>query len=167
MNITELPLGEAFLLEIPNAAIAGAELVGVSVDDSAESILEAINRFLAPPKTGESAGSVKSDPNIDHWYDFALPLGALWGQTMIRNLAWRWALLVADGVKESKAIAIVNKDDSLAIYPLHYCYDCLENQAFPMVLPAFKMIVGNKIPAQPTGSFVNVMNGVSYILPPG
>ena len=167
MSTTELPLDQSLRAKFPLAAVEGAELIGVSVEDESQSIIEAVNRFLEPPGKKGSFGRPKSDPGIDNWNDRALPVGALWGHTIVRHFAWQWAQLVQQGQDDTKAIAIVNEDRSLAIFLFHYCFDCLENHAYPTILLAFNMLEAEKIPKQPAGGFVNLMNGVRHIFPPG
>lgn len=48
MSTIELPLDESLRLKFPLAAVEGTELIGVSVHDHSQSVVEAVNRFLGP-----------------------------------------------------------------------------------------------------------------------
>ncbi|MCO8123285.1 hypothetical protein NHH03_16165 [Stieleria sp. TO1_6] len=142
------------------AATEGAELVGTSVDAEPAVIVEAINSFLAKPK---KAGWFAK---VDNWDDRALPIGSLWGHAIARKFGWQWASLTQHDHDDFKAIAIVNDDRSLAVFPFHYCFGCLENHVPPTVLLAYNMLDAAKIPQQPPGGYMNLMDGVHHIIPP-
>ncbi len=166
MSTTEEPVDESVASSILGAAREGAQIVGVNPSADAPTIMTAINTFLTPKKAGWFR-KPKIDPNIDNWTDRALPIGSLWGETMIRHFGWTWASLIQHDHDDFKVIAAVNDDRSLAIFPWHYCFGCLENSVHPTVLLAFNMLEADKIPAQEPGGFTNLMDGVQHIIPPG
>jgi len=130
------------------------------LDTLPETIIDAINRFLTKPKKGGWLFKV------DNWADRALPIGSLWGSAMVREFGWQWAILGQNGHDDSKAMALVNDDRSLAVFPFDYCFGCLENNVTPTVLLAFNMLKADKIPKQEAGSYTNLLDGVQHIVPP-
>ncbi len=75
MSTSEERVDDSLVESLIGAASEGAEIVGVSVDDDAGVIVEAINRFLQPPKKKGWLSKPKVDSNIDNWTDRALPIG--------------------------------------------------------------------------------------------
>lgn len=164
MSTTELPLDDSIAEHLDGAAREDAELVGVSVDDRSSTIINAINRFLEPSSGGARRQS-GVECNVDNWTDRALPVGSLWGQTMVRCFGWHWASLIQHDHDDFRAVAIVNEDRSLAVFPFYYCFGCLENDVYPKILLAFNMLEAGKIPQQPKYGFMNLMDGVQHIMP--
>src|SRR5262245_3046432 len=119
MSTTEELLDEARLELYRGIACEGADLVGVSIDDAPSKIMEAVNLSIAEPDhltapTDEGVGD-----SVDNWSERALPIGALWGQTMVRHFGWHWATLIQHDHDNLKVTAVVNQDRSLVIYPFH------------------------------------------------
>lgn len=85
---------------------------------------------------------------------------------MVRQFGWQWASLTQHDHDDFKAIAVVSDDRSLAIFPFHYCFGCLENHVTPTVLLAFNMLDGGGIPQQEARGYINLMDGVNHIVPP-
>jgi hypothetical protein len=160
MSTSEEQIPESLAENLHGAAAEGAALVGTSVDAATEDIVDAINRFLTKPKKGGWFAK------IDNWEDRALPIGSLWGAAMVREFGWSWASLIQHDHDDFKAIALVNEDRSLSIFPFHYCFGCLENKATPTVLLAFNMLKAGTIPQQEAGGYTNLMDGVQHIVPP-
>jgi hypothetical protein len=165
MSTTEEPLSDSIAENLVGAASEGADIVDVDVDDEPLAVVQAINRFLEPPKKGWF-WTPTADANVDNWTDRALPVGSLWGQIIVRHFGWHWASLIQHDQDDFKAIAVVSEDRSLAVFPFHYCFGCLENHLHPTVLLAFNILDTGKIPQQPVGEFVNLMDSVRHIVPP-
>ena len=128
------------------------------MDNTPKNIVTVINGFLKPPNG--------SGPNTDNWTDLALPVGCLWAHAMNERFGWNWANLIQHDHDDLKVVAIVNADRSLAIFPFHYCFGCLEHDVQPTVLLAFNMLEAGRIPAQPSSGYSSLMDGVSHIVPP-
>ena len=159
MKITEEPLAERTASSIVGAADEGAELLGISADEAPLKIVESLNAYIAKPP--------RKRKKVDNWTDRALPLGALWGQQMVREFGWEWAYAIHHDHDGAKFAGVFNKNRSLAIYPFEFVYGCLENQVYPTILLAFNMLVAGKIPECEAGSYTNQMDGVHHIVPPG
>jgi hypothetical protein len=151
---------EPHILEgIDGSAVEGASLAGVATDDPPLKIVTAINAFVSKPPRGSSG-------RVDNWTDRALPLGSLWGQQLVRQFGWEWSGVVFHDRGDTKAIGVLTKDRSLAIYPWHFVFGCLENNAPVTILLSFNMLLANKIPAQNKGEYVNLMDHVHHVIPP-
>ena len=165
MSTSEMPIEPAVAKNLAGAASEGAQLVGIGLHAQPAAIAEAINKFLEP-KSPRGPDQARPASNVDNWTDRALPVGGLWGELMVRSLGWQWASLIQHDHDDFRVIAVVSPDRSLAIFPFHYCFGCLENGVYPAVLLAFNMLQAGKIPPQPAGGYVNLMDGVRHIIPP-
>jgi hypothetical protein len=114
MNVTEFPVEESITAHLPGAAKEGAELVGVSIDDTPIRIVEALNTFIAaPPKK-------RWLQRIDNWNDRAMPLGSLWATQMQRQFGWEWINIIQHDHDDFKVLAVFDPQRSIGIYPFHY-----------------------------------------------
>lgn len=159
MSISEYTIEPHILAGIDGSAVEGASLTGIAVDDPPLKIVTALNTFVSKPP-GRSSG------RVDNWTDLALPLGSLWGQQIVRQFGWEWSSVVFHDRGDSKAIGVLSKDRSLAIYPWHFVFGCLENNATVTILLSYNMLLAGKVPAQEQGRYVNLMDHVHHIVPP-
>jgi hypothetical protein len=159
MHVTEEAIADRMLANIEGAAGEGAELVGVELDATPLEIITALNKFVSKPPRRRSK-------QVDNWTDRALPLGSLWGCQLAREFGWEWSSVIFHEHGDSKAIGVFAQDRSLAVYPWHFIFGCLENKATVTILLAFNMLAAGKIPAQPAKAYVNLMDGVHHIVPP-
>ena len=144
---------------IEGAAREGVELVGVQVDAAPLEIVKAVNEFMRKQQC-------TSDRDHDNWTDRALPLGSLWGCQLFRKFGWEWSSVIFDEQSDSKAIGVFSQDRSLAIYPFHFVYGCLENKVPVTILLSFNMLGDGAFPSQEANAYVNLMEGVHHIVPP-
>jgi hypothetical protein len=159
MSITGSSVEPHILASIDGSAGEGASLAGVAVNDPPVKIVAAINAFVSKPPR-------KRSRKMDNWIDRALPLGSLWGQQMVREFNWEWSNVTFHDHGDSKAIGVSAKDRSLIIFPWHFIFGCLENNATVTILLSFNMLLSGNVPAQESGEFVNVMDHVHHIVPP-
>lgn len=159
MNITENQIEETLVPSLEGAAMEGAELIDIPFESSPEVILEKITQFVADCHDS-------SDPDVDLWTDRALPIGCLWAVQMIRVFGWHWARVIQHDHDDLNVIGIFSPDRSLAIYPFHYVFGCLQNGVYPTIKLAFSMLTAGQIPTQPKDSYTNLMDGVQHIIPP-
>ncbi len=157
MKVTEEPIKPGMLENIQGAAGEGAEMIGLSIDATPLEIVTALNSYVSkPPKKRR----------LDNWYDRALPLGSLWGSQFVRQFGWEWTGVTFHDQGDSKAIGVFTNDRSLAVYPWHFIFGCLENQAPVTILLSFNMLLAGKIPPPEPKAYVNLMDGVHHIIPP-
>jgi hypothetical protein len=157
MHVTEEKIEPSLLANIEGSAGEGAELAGVAIDAAPLEIVTAVNTFVSKPPRKRG---------VDNWTDRALPLGSLWGCQLVRHFGWEWSRVTFHEHGDSKAIGVFSKDRSLAVYPWHFVFGCLENQAPVTILLSFNMLAAGKIPAQAAKAYVNLMEGVHHIVPP-
>lgn len=157
MDIREEPLTAEIRGLIPGAAAEGVRLLGVPPTADPTAIIGAINQFVSnPPKPGFLK-------RVDNYNDRALPLGALWGEQLVRALGWTWTLVVEE---DERSIGVFDARRSMGVYPFDYIYGCLEAKGVPTILLAFNMLREGGIPQFPDRAFENIMDGVQHIVPP-
>lgn len=159
VHVTEEEIPASMLANIEGSAAEGADLVGVAVDAAPLEIVAAVNKFVSKPPKRRSG-------RVDNWTDRALPLGSLWGCQLVRQFGWEWAGVIFHEHGDSKAFGVFAKDRSLAVYPWHFIFGCLENKAPATILLSFNMLAAGRIPAQEAKAYVNLMDGVHHIVPP-
>jgi hypothetical protein len=159
MIISDYSVEPHILEGIDGSAAEGASLAGAATDDPPLKIVTAVNTSVSRPPGGASG-------RVDNWTDRALPLGSLWGQQLVRQFGWEWSGVVFHDRGDTKAIGVFTKDRSLAIYPWHFVFGCLENNATVTILLSFNMLLAGRIPAQKKGGYVNLMDHVHHIIPP-
>ena len=166
MNVTEEPLDGNVASSLPGAAREGAELAGVNAYEDPLRVVTAINEFLVPPGRQGAIRTEGASLGRDLWTDWALPLGSLWGETLGRRFDWTWISVVQHDHDDLRVVAVANEDRSLVVYPFHYCFGCLANDVYPTVLLAYNMLDAGRVPAQPAGGYLNLMDGVRHVVPP-
>jgi hypothetical protein len=159
MRLTEEKIEPGTLAAIEGAAVEGAELIGVRADATPLQIVTAVNRFVRNEQKGYSE-------RVDNWNDRALPLGSLWGCQLVRQFGWEWAAVIFHEHGDSKAIGVFTKDRSLAVYPWHFIFGCLENNATVTIVLSFNMVAAGGIAAEEAYAYVNLMERVHHIVPP-
>jgi hypothetical protein len=160
LNLTESSVPKDTATNLLGAGGEGAALAGVSADAEPPVIVAALNKYVFE-------NFKKRKPRgVDFWDDRALPLGACWGTQLVRQFGWQWAFIVHHDFGDTKAIGVVDKKRSMAIYPFHYVFGCFENKVTPTILLAFNMLLARKLPRFKAKSYTNVMDGVRHIVPP-
>lgn len=160
MNITENPLDDEMLASIRDCASDAAALLQLDTStESAIKIVESVDACVYELQKGRG-------PKLEVDDDPAMVLGSLWGEQLCTKLGWQWAAVTFLDQEDSQAVGVFSPDRSLAIYPFHFVFGCLENQAPVTIALAFNMLVdGSKIPELPPGGFENVMDNVHHIVP--
>jgi hypothetical protein len=137
-----------------------AEYLNVSFDtDSAETIVRAVNDCVREIQKG-------CGPEFPDGERVDLLLGCLWGSQLVKELNWEWVNVVFHDHGDSEAVGIVSPNRELAIYPFHFVYGCIENNATVTILLAYNMLKGGRVPVLPPRSYENVMDHVHHIVPP-
>jgi hypothetical protein len=160
MKISEEAIDSETLDPILGCANDAAQMLGIDLEKlSPQEIVSHIDNCILNIQKGQG-------PEIHEEDDPALTLGSLWGQQLVKELGWEWSSVTFHEHDDTKAVGVFSKDRSLAIYPFHFVYGCLENNATVTILLSFNMLVdGKRIPSLPAGGFENVMDNVSHIVP--
>jgi hypothetical protein len=67
---------------------------------------------------------------------------------------------------DAEAVGVFSRDRSLAIYPFHFVFSCLEERAPVTILLAFQILSeGTRVPKLPAGGYENVMDNVHHSPP--
>lgn len=156
MKITEYPLAAEMLDAIREYAAEAARLLEIGEPEklSSEAIIEAVNRCVDQRQKG-------GGPEFEDDEEAALLLGCLWGQQLVRELGWQWVGVTFHEFDNAEATGVVSANRSLAIYPFHFIFECLENKAPVTIQLAFEILKeGRRVPRLPPRSYENVMDNV-------
>jgi hypothetical protein len=83
--------------------------------------------------------------------ELALTLACVWGQIICQELGWEWALVT---FHEGDFYAIVTRNRSHAILPLHYFDDLLKDpEADPTSLLIYNMLKASDLPLAEAGVY--------------
>lgn len=125
-----------------------------------KTIVEAVNNCIRNIQKGKPA-PFPEDEEAD------LLLGCLWAEQVIKTFGWQWVNVTFHDHDDTKAVGVVSPDRSMAIYPFHFVYGCLENGVIPTVLLSYNMLLeSDRVPDYPARSYVNIMDHIRHIVPP-
>jgi len=160
MDISEETLDTETMDSILGCADEACELLHVdSVADDPSEIVSKIDQHVFVLQKGN--GPIVSEDD-----DPALLLGSLWAQQMVRQFGWQWAGVTFHDHEDSKAVGVFSPDRSLAIYPFHFIWGCLENEAPVTIELSFNILKdASRVPSLPAKGYENVMDNVHHIVP--
>jgi hypothetical protein len=149
----ELELDQETANTISECAEAAATMLGIDAAAlTPAQVVAAIDACLLAMQQHE--GPVVPDDD-----DPAFTLGSLWGNQLVRQLGWQWAIVTFEEHDDTEAVGVFSPDRSLAIYPLHFVWACLENAAPVTIKLAFDILTdGSRVPPLPAKSYENVMD---------
>lgn len=158
---SEYPLPKGMADALRGEVEHGLTLLGVTADDTPGKIVAAVDEFVFGWQCGERPPADALAPD-----NAPLPLGAVWGQQLVRAFGWDWAVVEFHEHDNSQAPGVLSPDRALAVYPIHFIMGCLHDPTVDTtILLAFNMLEAGTIgPTQP-GGFFNLMDGVQRIIP--
>lgn len=162
MNITEQSIDSELLDDLAKCAARAIKLLGLDPEnDSAETIITAIDAFVFETQQGNTR-----DFDLNEDEDLPLMLGSAWGVQLVRSLGWQWSSVIFHDHDDVPAVGVFSVDRSLAIYPLHFIYGCLEHDAPVTIALAWSILNdGTRVPELPANGFENVMEHVHHDAP--
>lgn len=162
MNVTEQSISNEMQNNIQCCARDAAQLLGVDAKVATPgALVEAVDQFVHKWQQGERPENAGEGDE-----DYSLTLGSLWGEQLVKELGWQWAKVTFHDHEESTAIGVFSADRSLAIYPFHFVYGCIEKEAPVTILLAFNILTdGKRVPELPAGGYENVMDNVHHSVP--
>ena len=162
MNVTERSISTEMQNSIQSGSSDAAQLLGIDPKAAAPAdLVQAIDQFVHRWQLGERPADAGEDDE-----DYSLTLGSLWGEQLVRELGWQWAKVTFNDFEESTAIGVFSPDRSLAIYPFHFVFGCIENEAPVTILLSFNILKdGTRVPKLPAGGYENVMDNVHHSEP--
>lgn len=163
-QIQERPLTGEERVEFSDFSARAWKLLGLRASETEPEIaVEAVNRWVddyQSKRRGFLGRFRKDDPQM---VDFALGLGAVWGDQIVRKLGWEWTCVLDKG---RELYGVASPDRSLVIYPTYFLKECLADPNKDCTaLLAFNMLVAGTLPAFEAGGFENLMNGVARVVP--
>ncbi len=135
----------------------------LQLDESADplTVIQAIDAFVDAWQLGQDPLAEQFDPE-----DAPYALGSLWGEQLVRRFGWEWAMITFHDDEDSVAPGVVSPDRGLAVYPIHFLIDCLEDPDVDCTVAlAFNMLEAGKIGDMPPQGYFNLMEGVHRIVP--
>jgi hypothetical protein len=158
--ITEEPIDAETLGNIQGCASEAAKMLGLDRSKATPAeLVKAVDEFVYNWQKG-------ARPAVDPEDDLSLTLGSLWGEQLVKSLRWEWTGVTFHEHGGTYAVGVVSPDRSLAIYPFHFIYGCMENNATITIMLSYKMLVdATRVPKLPAGGFENVMDNVHHIIP--
>lgn len=171
MNLTERPMDEDTLAAIEQFAEEAAHWLELENVDavSPEPIVAAIDELvyeLQKAIMAEEAALEGAESALPDAEDASLTLASLWGQQLVRQFGWQWATVVFHELDNTEAVGVFSPDRSLAIYPFHFVFSCLEDRAPVTILLAFHVLqASDRVPELPAYSYENVMDNVHHTAP--
>ncbi len=160
MKISEEKISKEMIRNIKGCAADAAAMLGIDLSQlSHGEIVERIDSFIHSWQKGKR-------PKIPEGDDLSLTLGSLWGEQLVKKFDWQWAGVTFHEHNNSKAVGVFSPDRSLAIYPFHFIYGCIENNAIVTIMLSYNMLKdGSKIPKLPSRGYTNVMDNIQHIVP--
>ncbi|PQO37037.1 hypothetical protein C5Y96_07720 [Blastopirellula marina] len=142
-------------------AADAAEILGVSLDDSPQSIVTAVNGCVRDLQQG-------GGPELDESEDIITLLGSLWGNQIVKAFGWRWTNIdLTDRDPPFAAIGVVSPESDKVIYPFNFVAQCREKDVVVNILLVFNVLSDKPESAvYEPGSCENVMTRIAHIVPP-
>jgi hypothetical protein len=159
MAITEKSVPADMAETVKNCANDALEVLGGEIaKKSPKVIVAAIDKFARKWQKGD-----RPPPDVGSAQDVGFSFGCLWGEQLMRQFGWQWALLETE---ESRNLAICSTNRSLVIYPLGFLSACLENPNIDVtVLLCFNMLMADKTPTGEPKSYTDLMVLVYRFVP--
>lgn len=159
-KITEVLLDPETVTQLHEVAAEAASFLGVDLlTDTPATIIERIDECVYRTQKGDGP-TLPDDEQIDAF------LGTLWGEAMVKEFGWNWSKVIFHEYDDAEAVGVFSPDRSLAIYPFHFIYGCVENDAPVTIMLAFNILKdGSRVPKLPEYGYENVMDNVHHIIP--
>jgi len=159
-RITEHPVSDENVRLIKSCATQAACVLSVDIEHNTPTqVLGEVDKCIYNLQHGKHTELVEGE-------DPPFLLGSLWGEMLCRELGWKWAQVIFHDHDDSEAVGVFSPNRSLAIYPFHFIYGCLENEAPVTIELAFNMLAdGAKVPDLPPNGYENVMDNVHHVVP--
>lgn len=158
-NITEDSLESEMLDNLEACAAEAASWLNVDMALPAEDLVRSVDEAVYKWQKADRPDAAEQE-------DMSFMLGSLWGQQLVRKLGWEWAMVTFEDHEDSRAVGVFSPDRALAIYPFHFIFGCMENNAPVTIMLSFNLLVdGSRIPPLPAVGYENVMDNVRHIVP--
>lgn len=124
------------------------------VVDVIDAFVDAWQEEMRPPKD-------ELDPD-----DAPYAMGSLWGEQLVRQFKWDWAMVTFHDHGNSKAPGVLSPDRALAIYPIHFLLGCFRDRRVDCTVAlSFNLLVSGEVNQMPPRGYFNLMEGVRRIVP--
>ncbi len=163
MDCSETPVTETILANVAGCArdaMAVLARSGVPLASSAERVA-AVDDFVERWQRGDRPPADAMDPQ-----DVPYLMGSLWGEAIVAALGWSWVQVVFNQRTDTVATAVVSPDRSMAIFPIHFVLECVQEAAVDCTIAlSFDMLVAGQAGDLTPHGYANVMDVVHRIVP--
>jgi hypothetical protein len=151
--------------ELRNYAQSGLQLLGVSAKAAPATLVEAIDVFVDQWPRRDPALVAAELARADDIIDLSWALGALWGEQIVRQFHWVWAVV---GEGDAERYGVVAMDRSLALLPAYFVRECLYDGArdFTAML-MFNMLLAGRFSSSSANRYLDLAETVTRIVPRG
>jgi hypothetical protein len=160
-NVTEEPLAASTANALIGSNQQGLQVLGLDDTADPQTVIDAIDSFVDAWQQGKRPPTEEIDPE-----DAPYALGSLWGQQLVRQFGWQWAMITFHDHRNSKAPGVLSPDRSLAVYPIHFLVGCLQDPGVDCTVAlSFNILAAGKVGKLKPKEYANLMEGVHRIVP--
>ena len=109
------------LSTIHACAREGMMFLGLPDDTTPAAAIGAIDQFVRRWEQGQTGLPTSVDAE-----DIPYSLGCMWGQQLVKQFDWEWAMVTYHEQEGARAPGVVSPDRSLMLCPIHFLAGCLE-----------------------------------------
>jgi hypothetical protein len=160
-NVSEQAVPAGTAAALPGASRDGLGILRLDAAADPRTVVYAIDAFVDAWQEGKRPPRGTIAPE-----DAPYALGSLWGDQLVRQFNWQWVTLIFHDLGNRKALAVVSPDGALAVYPIHFLQDCLENPRIDCTVAlSFNLLAAGEVGELKPKEYFNLMNGVCRIVP--
>src|SRR5581483_6866349 len=162
-NISEEEINPKMMGSVKACAQDALKVLGITEGTDPKAVVEAIDAFVYAWQKG-----TRPSPDVLADEDAPFIMGSLWGEQLVARFGWEWKGITFHDHGNSKAVAVVSPDRSLAIYPLHFLMGALRDARVDATIALTFNMLDAGFPAVPNlqpRAYVNVMDHARRIVP--
>jgi hypothetical protein len=160
-KITEERLPRSTAKALKGAVGDGLAILKLDATANPQTVIEAIDAFVDAWQEGRRPPKKVLDPE-----DAPYALGSLWGEQLVRQFGWEWAMITFHDHGDSIAPGVLSPDRSLAVYPIHFLLGCLQDSGVDCTVAlSFNMLVAGNVGKLKPKEYINLMDSVHRIIP--
>ena len=126
-----------------------------------DKVIKLIDKFVCQWQKGN-----RPAPEVLEEEDAPFIMGSLWGQQLAKRFGWEWGMITFHDHGDSVAPAIISKDRSLVIYPMHFLTGCFQDPDVDATIElSYNLLKEGKLTEFKPGQYFNFMDGVHRIVP--
>ncbi len=140
-------------------------MLGIDAHASAADVVAAVDEYVDRwPR--RDAAAVRADlAESEEIIHLAWAVGALWGDAIIQQFGWEWAVLIESS---DERYGVVSKDRALIVHPVDFVRACLHDadRDFTAML-MFNMLIADRLNSWKPKGLSDLSEVVTRIVPRG